>query len=238
MTHTVRSNRFVHPARFVVLIVAKAPIPGHAKTRLCPPARHEQAARIAAASLLDTLATVRSIPEAQPVVALSGDPSRACHGAELVAELADLPVIEQGSGGLAARLADALGQVSGLFPGLGVLLIGMDTPQVRAEALVSTAETMYEPDIDAVLGPASDGGWWLLGLHTPGDPHALDALRETPMSMPDTGDRTLRALKGMGANVAMVSEVSDVDTMEDAWTVAATIPASGFARAVDSVAVT
>ena len=145
-------------------------------------------------------------------------------------------MIGQGEGGLAARLAHTLARMSELFPELGVVLIGMDTPQVGAGMLVSAADNMYRPDIDGVLGPAGDGGWWLLGLRNPGDRFTLDALRDTPMSMPDTGDQTSRALNGAGLNVATVAEISDVDTMDDARAVAAELPGSRLARAVYSVA--
>ena len=60
-----------HP--FVLLVVAKAPVPGLAKTRLCPPATPAQAAEIAAAALLDTLDAVYAVPGALPAVALTGD---------------------------------------------------------------------------------------------------------------------------------------------------------------------
>lgn len=235
MTGTARSSRSVHSDRFVVLVIAKAPIAGRAKTRLCPPARAEEAADIAAASLLDTLDVVRATPGAQPVVALAGELHEARRGAELAAELADLPVIEQGEGDLAARLAHTLGRTAALFPGLGVVLIGMDTPQLRPDMLTRAAAEMSEQDFDGVLGPASDGGWWLLGLRDSGQRAALDALRNTPMSMPDTGDLTLRALKEADLNLTTVAEISDVDTMADARAVAAEVPYSRFARAVEGV---
>lgn len=235
MTHAAQPSGFVHSARFVVLVIAKTPIPGYAKTRLCPPASGDQAAKIAASSFLDTLDTVRSTPGAQPLVALSGELDMASRGDELAAELTDLPVIGQGEGDLAVRLAHTLNRAAELFPELSVVLLGMDTPQVRADMLVDAADDMCEHDIDGVLGPASDGGWWLLGLRDPGARPALDALRETPMSMPDTGDQTLRALKGAGLNLGTAAEISDVDTVDDARAVAAEIPGSRFARAVSSV---
>lgn len=235
MTQAAQQPEFAHSARFVVLVIAKAPIAGHAKTRLSPPARDEQAAGIAAASLLDTLETVRDTPGAQPVVALSGSLDEALRGGELAHIMDGMPVIGQGDGDLAARLARTIRYTSQLYPGLGVVLIGMDTPQVRADMLTGAADDMFEPDIDGVLGPACDGGWWLLGMREPGDQHALRALRETPMSMPDTGDQTLLALKGAGLNLATAAEISDVDTMDDARQVATAVPGSRFAYAVEAV---
>ncbi len=70
-----------------------------------------------------------------------------------------------------------------------MLQIGMDTPQVTAELLASCARQLLETQ--AVLGPACDGGWWVLGLQTPA---TAECLRSVPMSQPDTGELTLKAL--------------------------------------------
>ena len=58
----------------VLIVLAKAPVPGRVKTRLCPPATPEQAASLAAAALADTLAAALRVPAAQVVVALDGEP--------------------------------------------------------------------------------------------------------------------------------------------------------------------
>ncbi|MDT7600215.1 MAG: uncharacterized protein QOK26_2292, partial [Pseudonocardiales bacterium] len=71
---------------------------------------------------------------------------------------------------------------------------------------------------DAVLGPAADGGWWALGLR---DPRAAKAIASVPTSRPDTGEATLRALRAAGLSVAVLPELRDVDTAEDALAVAA-----------------
>ncbi|MGH3979682.1 MAG: glycosyltransferase, partial [Pseudonocardiaceae bacterium] len=68
-----------------LLVVAKSPVPGHAKTRLCPPATAQQAAAIAAAALLDTLDAARG---RRTVVALSGRLDHAARVTELRAALA------------------------------------------------------------------------------------------------------------------------------------------------------
>jgi glycosyltransferase A (GT-A) superfamily protein (DUF2064 family) len=59
---------------------------------------------------------------------------------------------------------------------------------------------------------AADGGWWVLGLHSPID---ADVLRAVPMSRDDTGAVTLRALRDTGINVTLVDELRDVDTIDD-----------------------
>ena len=64
-------------------------------------------------------------------------------------------------------------------------------------------------DHDAALGPADDGGWWVLALR---DPEAAQALADVPMSTPTTFDRTRAALRARGLDVTTVETLRDVDT--------------------------
>ncbi|KAA9154571.1 DUF2064 domain-containing protein [Amycolatopsis acidicola] len=209
---------------FCLLVIAKAPIPGFAKTRLCPPATPEQAAEIAAAALLDTLDAVAATPGALPVVAATGDFTAAARQGELAHALWATDVIPQRGEGFGERLANAHADVCHL--GLPVLQIGMDTPHVTAELLADAAARLQ--DEEAVLGLAEDGGWWALGLR---DPRDAKVLADVPMSTAETGAHTLAAL---GLSSAALPTLSDVDTMADARLVASS--AGGrFAEAVAAV---
>jgi glycosyltransferase A (GT-A) superfamily protein (DUF2064 family) len=134
-------------------------------------------------------------------------------------------VIPQRGGGLDERLAAAFHDAYRLHR-LPVVLIGMDTPQVTPELLLE-AVTMLD-DHDAVLGPAADGGFWLLGLRRP-DPSLLLGV---PMSEPVTGTAQLRRLREAGLRVGFLPELRDVDTAADAFQVAAEIPGSRFAASL------
>lgn len=216
----------------VVLVVAKAPVPGMAKTRLTPPASTDQAAEIAAASLLDTLDAIKPM-RARPVVAWTGEIEAARRAGEIAAALAGATVLAQRGAVFGDRLAAAHADAGRALPGSPVFQIGMDTPQVTAELLTASAEPLHRAaGPDAVLGPASDGGWWALGLR---DPRFAEALRDVPMSRPDTGDLTLQALRSAGLQVELLTELSDVDTMADAQLVAKSVPESRFAAAVSQV---
>jgi uncharacterized protein len=216
--------------RFCLLVVAKAPVPGLAKTRLTPPATPVQAAAIAAAALLDTLDAVRDTPGAVPVVAMTGELELAARVAELRAALAPMTVIGQRGADFAHRLANAHADAARLCPGLPILQIGMDTPQVTPDLLAGTVALLAEAPV--VLGPAEDGGWWALGLR---DPLRANALCDVPMSKNDTGARTLAALARPGTDAMISAVLSDVDTVVDAIRVAERIPASRFAAAVAAV---
>ncbi|HET9310130.1 MAG TPA: TIGR04282 family arsenosugar biosynthesis glycosyltransferase [Actinomycetota bacterium] len=198
-----------------LIVIAKAPIPGRVKTRLCPPCSPEEAASIAEAALADTLEAVRGVIDARPVVALDGPAG------------AWLPpgtrVIPQRGRGLAARIAAAFDDVGGPS-----LLIGMDTPHVDASRLARACALLAQPGVDAVLGPALDGGWWALGLRRP-DARVFAGV---PMSSDRTSHAQRGRLRARGMRVADLVPMRDVDTPTDALAVAASVPGSRFARAV------
>jgi glycosyltransferase A (GT-A) superfamily protein (DUF2064 family) len=186
--------------------MAKAPVPGRVKTRLCPPFSPEQAASLALAALLDTLDTVLTAAAAHRVLALDGEP-----GPWVPAGITVLP---QHGAGLDDRIANALAEVRG-----PVLLVGMDTPLLTVRHL-----TGDWTGHDAWFGPAADGGFWALGLHTP-DPGLV---RGIPMSRDDTGALQRRRLTEAGLRVGHLPELRDVDTSDDARAVAAECPGSRF----------
>jgi hypothetical protein len=203
-----------------LLVMAKAPEPGRVKTRLCPPCTPRQAATVAAAALADTMAAVSAVPRATRTLVLSG---------QLPAP-AGWRVVPQRGDGLAERLNHGFADTA--RAGLATLLVGMDTPQLSPGLLAAALATLGSDGVDAVLGPAVDGGWWALGLRDPA--HAV-ALLGVPMSTPHTGAHTLAALRARGLRVAALPELRDVDTADDAWAVAARCAqASRFRQAVRS----
>lgn len=200
-----------------ILVLAKAPVPGRVKTRLCPPCTPAEAAGIAAAALADTLDAVRQVP-GRHLLACDGPPPPAT----------GLPVLAQRGSGLAERIANAFADAG---PG-PTLLIGMDTPQADPR-LLSACLSAVDESVDAVLGPAEDGGWWALGLREPWHARLLAAV---PMSTPDTGRLTLAALRAGGLRVALLPTLRDVDEWTDAVAVAELAPGGAFADAVAAVA--
>ncbi len=191
-----------------VLVVAKAPVPGLAKTRLAAAVGERAAAEIAAAALLDTLDAVAAAPVADRVVALTGDLRKAVRGPEIDRRLADFTVVMQRGADFAERLVNAHSDAAAV--GLPVVQIGMDTPQVGADLIAECARGLLAAD--AVLGMARDGGWWVLGVT---DPAMARCLRTVAMSRADTGAVTLAALRDTGIDVKLLTELTDVDTVID-----------------------
>jgi glycosyltransferase A (GT-A) superfamily protein (DUF2064 family) len=222
----------VSPVPCAVLVVAKAPVPGLAKTRLAIDLGPEGAASIAAAALLDTLEVVHGLDVAARVVALTGDLARAARGDELDVMLRDFVVLAQRGAGLDERLAAAHADTAEVAS-VPVLQIGMDTPQVTTDLLARAAACLATDDVDGVFGPATDGGWWALGLT---DPARASFLRGIPMSQPDTGVRTLAGLRRVAGAVVELAELTDVDTVADLWPVADLQPAGcRFRSAVEEL---
>lgn len=191
------------------LVVAKAPVPGLAKTRLAAALGADAAADIAAAALLDTLDAVADTPVEARVVAMTGDLRHACRAPEIRDRLAAFTVVEQRGDDFAARLVNAHADAAAAT-GRPVLQIGMDTPQVSPALLTDCARALLTAP--AVLGMASDGGWWVLGV---AEPASAKCLLDVPMSRSNTGAVTLRALQHTGVSVTLVPELRDVDTVDD-----------------------
>lgn len=204
--------------RTALIVLAKAPLPGRSKTRLCPPCTYAQAADIAHAALADTLAVARCVPASRHVLAIDG-PAQGW-------ERLGFDLIRQRGDGLDERLAAAFDDVGG-----PALLIGMDTPQLTAGLLDHALRTLARPGVDAVLGPAFDGGYWCIGLRHSNAP----AFCGVPMSAADTGLAQLRRLRELRLRVATLPALQDVDRFADALQVAAAVPGSRFAGAVAAV---
>jgi rSAM/selenodomain-associated transferase 1 len=202
-----------------LVVIAKAPEPGRSKTRLSPPCTPEQAAALAEASLRDTIATVAAAPARRRIVALDGEPD------------GWLPpgfeVHPQRGGGLGERLGAALVAAGG-----PALVVGMDTPQLSVPLLCEAARRLAEPGVDAVLGPALDGGYWTIGLRRP-DPRVFSGV---PMSRVDTCAVQRRRLDSLGLRTDLLPPLRDVDTIDDAAAVARICPGSEFAAAFKALA--
>ncbi|MDT7743022.1 MAG: uncharacterized protein QOE59_2100 [Actinomycetota bacterium] len=214
----------------VVLVLAKAPVPGRAKTRLSPPATPEGAAGVAAAALLDTLDAAAATPRARVVVALEGSIDEAVRAAEIDAALAPHIVVAQRGHTLGERITAAHADVAAAFPGAVSVQVGMDTPQLDVRLLDEALRTV-EAGADAALGLALDGGWWSLALR---DPRRAGIIADVPTSTDRTGRLTLDALRAaLGRDaVAALPALSDVDTADDAVRVCELVPHGRFARAV------
>ncbi len=201
------------PAVSVLIVIAKAPVVGRVKTRLCPPCSSRQAAALAEAALADTLEAVGAASADRRVIVLEGEPG------DWLPE--GFEVLAQRGRGLDERLAAGFDDAGGAPS----LLIGMDTPQVTARLLEDGLGRLGDPGVDAVLGGASDGGYWAVGLCRP-EPRAFLGV---PMSVAGTGEAQRARLCSLGLRLAELPQLRDIDDVEDACAVAREAPGSRFA---------
>ena len=204
--------------RAALLVIAKEPVPGRSKTRLCPPLDHAQAAALAAAALEDTLAAVAATPAPRRVLALDG------RAGDWLPE--GFEVVAQRGAGLAERIAAAFADV-----GEAALAVGTDTPQLTPELLGEGLDTLAEPGVDAVLGPAHDGGYWAVGLRAP-DARVFHGVL---MSAADTGAAQRERFAALGLAHRELPALRDVDAYADAEAVAAEAPDTRFAAAFSAL---
>lgn len=185
-----------------IAIVAKAPVPGRVKTRMQPDLSARCAADLAAAMLTDVTAAAQAT-DAAVWWSYAGD--RAVLDA---LRPAGVRLLTQVGEGLGARLAHAHRTLHARGAAR-VLVVGADCPTIDAEVL--RAAVAWLDDHDVVLGPASDGGYTLLGTRT-----CAPALFSTvPMSTAHTGADTLAVAGRLGLRTAVLDPRPDLDTVDD-----------------------
>ena len=188
-----------------VLVFAKAPVPGAAKTRLIPLLGAEGAAALHARLVKHTLATARQA--ALGTIELHGAPAdddflRHC-AARYPAEL-----IDQSEGDLGERMCTALR--SALAAVDHAILIGTDSPALTARHLRHAAQALAQGH-DAVIVPAEDGGYVLIGLARV-DPALFDGIE---WSTAHVMEQTRERLRALGWRWVELETLWDVDLPED-----------------------
>jgi rSAM/selenodomain-associated transferase 1 len=145
-------------------IMAKRPRAGEVKTRLCPPLTSEEAARLAHCFLLDKLDQVRRLPGVARFVAFSPSDAEAFFGNQIGDGFSLLPQRGNDLGERLANLSERL--LGGGFA--AALIIGADSPTLPDAVIHEAHEALAVGMADVVLGPADDGGYYLIGLRRPG----------------------------------------------------------------------
>ena len=182
-----------------IVVFAKAPVPGRVKTRLVPALGAEGAAALAADMLERTLAEAVASGLA---VELCGDPDPAgwYRGPPV-------SLTAQGDGDLGARLARAAKRVLGEDD--GVLLIGADCPALDRHRLAAAAGALAAHD--AILHPAGDGGYVLLGLRR-FDPALFAGIAWSTAAV---AAETAARIEALGWTLGTGDTLRDIDTPAD-----------------------
>jgi rSAM/selenodomain-associated transferase 1 len=198
----------VQPLNMPRLVVfAKAPQPGLAKTRLIPALGADGAARLARRMLDHALAQALHAQVGAVELCMSPGPDDAAwQGVELPDSV---QCTDQGEGDLGARMARAVHRVTAGPLGQPVLLMGCDCPGLTAELIARAAAQLA--DHDAVLVPVADGGYVLLGLRADGP----EIFRDMAWSTPVVAAETLRRLAAKCLSVWLGPTLHDIDEPAD-----------------------
>lgn len=192
--------------RVPVLVFAKAPDPGKVKTRLASRIGDGPAAVLAARLALRAVATACESNVGD--VELWCTPDVAHPFFQLCRRRHGVVLHSQAGDDLGARMAHAFRSALQRAP--AAILIGSDIPTMVPPDLRAAASALAGGD-DAVLGPAEDGGYWLLGLRRVDDAIFSDM----PWGTADVLARTRRCFDALGWRVTETATRWDVDRLED-----------------------
>jgi rSAM/selenodomain-associated transferase 1 len=205
-----------------VAVFARAPIAGHAKTRLIPLLGSQGAAALQAALISDTLRKVAGLQGcARPHLFWAGDSLTygRTHAEGVFHELScTLPhlsaftFIRQQGKGLGERLENAFRRLLRLHP--SCVVIGTDSPLFPARILRQALRELHA--CESVLGPCPDGGYYLIALRRPVGPEMLRGIfRGVRWSTAFAFGDTLRNVLRLGLSCSVLEECADVDLPRD-----------------------
>ena len=211
-----------------LVVFAKAPIPGEVKTRLCPPLTPDEAATLHGTFVLDVLeqtriaastgagrASTSSTSNLAPrTSSLPFDRYLACSPAsdhvffKIMEERQAVQLMDQVGPDLGARMSHTFAR---LFDRgyKQVVIIGTDAPTLP-QSIYQDAFTSLK-DHDLVLGPALDGGYYLIGLTRP----VPELFAGIPWSTDQVLSRTQQKAGELGLAIGLLKEWHDIDTIDD-----------------------
>jgi uncharacterized protein len=196
-------------ARPAVLIMAKPPRPGTVKTRLHPLLGPQRCAHLQAGLIDHTLTTAHSTGH-RTYLAYAPDDHPSAHAIGLPLPVDTRALCQRGTD-LGERLAAAV--TDAFADGAGPLLvIGTDAPTLTGDHLTDALRVLESRD--AVLGPALDGGYYLIGLRAPHP--ELFALDPAWWSTDKVLAATLALAGEAGLRTGLIAPLRDLDTPEDA----------------------
>jgi hypothetical protein len=216
-------------SRPAVIVMAKAPRAGEAKTRLAPPLTQREAARLAACLFADTVSLALGLSAVVAVAYAPADgrpPLEETLRAALSEETSCRVLwLEQRGDGLGERLAGVVARA--FAEGFGpLLLVGADSPTLPPAFLAAALEDLAGGRADVVLGGTEDGGYYAVGMREP----AAGLFDSVEWSTPRAYAQTARNAGRLGLRVLDLSPWYDVDTPADLARLRAELSADEGAR--------
>jgi uncharacterized protein len=189
-----------------LIIFAKAPIPGEAKTRLCPPLDEEEAASLHGSLVLDAIERTKGLQGIALYVA--GAPDLEHPFFKVLEGRYGAKLLLQRGPDLGARMRQAMQDAFGLGAN-EVLLTGTDLPGLPRNNLVEALKLINNHDV--VLGPTADGGYYLIGLRK----MRPDFFQGIAWSTEAVFAETKKKVEGAGLSLGLLPECRDLDTLDD-----------------------
>ncbi|MGH7231414.1 MAG: TIGR04282 family arsenosugar biosynthesis glycosyltransferase [Nitrospiraceae bacterium] len=211
-----KPDKGVHPPETALVIFAKAPIPGEVKTRLCPPLTPDEAASLHGSFVLDMLECSGRAAKQRGAgkSTVQFDRFLACAPSsehvffKIMEERQGVRLIDQIGDDLGARMDRAFTTIFTMGYGR-VLLAGTDLPALSESTFAEGFRLLLDHDL--VLGPAMDGGYFLIGLKRP----APQLFAGVPWSTDQVLTRTQRKADSFDLKTALLPAERDIDTIDD-----------------------
>lgn len=186
--------------------MAKAPVPGQVKTRLCPPLDPQMAADLHRSLVIDTIERLGALPGIELVVAYSSPDGSAFFR----------DIVPPGTHCDPQRGRDHGERMYRCFeehcrPGVAVVVVGSDSPTLPLRYIEDAYRLLETGSAKAVFGPSDDGGYYLVGLISP-HPHLF---RGIEWSTDRVLEQSLERACELGIKPGLLPEWYDVDTPAD-----------------------
>lgn len=188
-----------------IIIFAKDPVPGKVKTRLCPPLSPEQAASLYKSFAKDVVKAALEVHNAEVEIAWCGEKIPVLTWLNP----SPLPVFLQEGANLGERLTHAIARAF-KNKATRVVVVGSDSPGLTPKDF-EKAFDILDDGSDVALGPAEDGGYYLIGLKKP-IPGIFEGIS---WSTDRTLKETMTLAKRLNVSIDLLSHYTDIDTFDD-----------------------
>lgn len=206
--------------RVALGVMAKVPVAGQVKTRLCPPLAPAEAAALARCFLLDRLEQLGEVSDGDVLVAFA---PKECEAEMRDVLPAGVRLVPQEGADLGARLDRLLTDL--LAEGYaGAIAVDADSPTLPTAYLRRACAVIRDRAVDVVVGPCEDGGYYLIGLRVP----APALFRDMPWSTAGVTEETVARARRLGLQLALLPSWFDVDRGEDLARLRAPAPPEAF----------
>jgi rSAM/selenodomain-associated transferase 1 len=194
-------------AKLLLVVVAKAPVPGKVKTRLIPRFTPEEAVDLYRCFLQDRVMTIAALKGVDLAIAFTPADARDMF----------VPFSQNGINLFSQKGADLGERLNNIFVEKlaagydAVSIIDSDTPDLPQSTIQESFKRLLSTQTDVVFGPCHDGGYYLVGMRKP-NPELFEDITwstETVLS------KTLKRAKQLGLKADLLPWCNDLDTFED-----------------------